>query len=143
MSVKPIPEGFHSVTPYLITKGIPQIIDFLKSAFDAVELDRMVDRTGRVMHAMVKIGDSIIMMGETMEGFPAIQSSLYLYVTDTDSVYKKAIEAGGISLMKPADQFYGDRNAGVQDSAGNKWWIATHVEDISREELERRALERK
>jgi uncharacterized glyoxalase superfamily protein PhnB len=143
MSVNPIPEGFHSVTPYLVTKGIPAIIDFLKSAFDAIELERFADGTGRIMHAMVKIGDSIIMMGETMEGFPPIQSSLYLYVKDTDSVYKRAIQAGGISLMEPADQYYGDRNAGVQDSAGNKWWIATHIEDMSKEELESRARNRK
>ena len=143
MSIRPIPEGFHSVTPYLVTKGIPKIIDFLKSAFDAIELERFADGTGRVMHAMVKIGDSIIMMGETMDGFPAVETSLYLYVPDTDSIYRKAIQAGGISLMEPADQFYGDRNAGVQDSAGNKWWIATHIEDITREELERRARERK
>lgn len=137
MSIKPIPDGYHTITPYLVCERLSKLIDFLKTAFDAIEIERHLSKTGRVMHAEIKIGDSIIMMGEAMEGFPPVQTSLYFYVEDIDSVYNKAIKAGGISLMEPANQFYGDRNAGVQDPSGNKWWIATHDEDVSAEEMER------
>jgi len=143
MSVKYIPDGYHTITPYLITTDVSRLINFLKSAFGARELERTVNDAGRIMHALVKIGDSPVMMGEAIEGFPSVSTSLYLYFPDTDYVYKRAIQAGGISLMEPADQFYGDRNAGVQDPSGNKWWIATHIEDVSKEELEKRAKERK
>ena len=142
MPVKPIPEGYHTITPYLVCNGLNELIEFLKSAFGAIEKERHLSKTGRVMHAEVQIGDSIVMMGEAMEGFPPVQTSLYFYVEDTDSVYNKAIRAGGISLMEPANQFYGDRNAGVQDPSGNKWWIATHVEDVSAEEMERKSKEK-
>ena len=142
MSIKPIPDGYHTITPYLVCERLSKLIDFLKTAFDAIEIERHLSKTGRVMRAEIKIGDSIIMMGEAMEGFPPVQTSLYFYVEDTDSVYNKAIKAGGISLMEPANQFYGDRNAGVQDPSGNKWWIATHVEDVSEEEMERRSKDK-
>lgn len=143
MAVKPVPDGYHSVTPYLVVESVPRVIEFLKAAFDAVEMERMADGNGRVMHAQVRIGDSILMMGEAMEGFPPMPASFYLYVPDTDSVYRQAVAAGGVSIMEPADQFYGDRNAGVQDSCGNKWWIGTHIEDVDPEELARRAREKK
>lgn len=142
MSVKPIPDGYHTITPYLVCENLSELIEFLKSAFGAIEKERHLSKTGRVMHAEVQIGDSIVMMGEAMDGFPPVQTSLYFYVEDTDSVYNKAIKAGGISLMEPANQFYGDRNAGVQDPSGNKWWIATHVEDVSAEEMERKSKEK-
>ena len=142
MSVKPIPDGYHTITPYLVCERLSELIDFLKVAFGAIEIERHLSKSGRVMHAEIKIGDSIIMMGEAMEGFPPVQTSLYFYVEDTDSVYNKAIKAGGISLMEPANQFYGDRNAGVQDPSGNKWWIATHVEDVSAEEMEQRSKDK-
>lgn len=143
MAVKPIPEGFHTVTPYLVVEGVTGLLDFLKAALGATEIERTSDGTGRVMHAQVRIGDSMVMMGEAMEGFPPMPSSLYLYVPDTDALYHQAIQAGGESLMEPADQFYGDRNAGIKDPSGNKWWIATHVEDVPPEELARRARERR
>ena len=139
MKVKPIPDGFHSVTPYLIVEGVPGLIDFLKAAFEAKEIHRTDLPDGRVMHAQLQIGDSMVMMGEAMEGFPAQPAAIYLYVPDTDAVYKQALEAGGKSLMEPADQFYGDRNAGVKDPTGNTWWIGTHVEDVDQEEIVRRA----
>jgi len=143
MAVKPVPDGFHTVTPYLVCQGVAQVIDFLKAGFQAEEIERTVDGTGRVMHAQVRIGDSMIMLGETMPGFPALTAALYLYVPDTDALYATAMAAGGISLMAPADQFYGDRNAGVQDPSGNKWYIATHIEDVPSEEIARRASQRK
>ena len=91
------------------------------------------------MHAEVKLGDSFIMMGEPMGEFKAMPASLYLYVPDTDATYARVIKAGGTSIMEPADQFYGDRNAGVKDTSGNHWWIGTHIEDVSPDELSKRA----
>src|SRR5437867_10828831 len=122
MGQKPIPVGFHTVTPYLVSEGVPRLIEFLDAAFNAVEVERSIDGNGRVMHAEVRIGDSMVMIGEAMDRCPAVSTSLYLYVPDIDAVYCQAIQAGGVSLMEPADQFYGDRNAGVQDPAGHKWW---------------------
>ncbi len=141
MAVKPIPEGLHTVTPYLVVSGVARLIDFLKQAFDATEMHRSTRPDGTVMHAQVKIGDSPIMMGEVWGEFPPKAASLYLYVPDTDVVYKRALAAGAVSIMEPMDMFYGDRNGGVKDFAGNEWWIATHIEDVPPAELERRAEE--
>jgi PhnB protein len=143
MSVKPIPDGYHAITPYLVGHNVAGLIDFLAAAFGAVEIERMTDPAGRIMHAEVRIGDSIVMMGEANEQFPPLPTAIYHYVVDCDATYQRAIAAGGKSLMEPANQFYGDRNAGIEDPSGNKWWIGTHVEDVSRAELERRARERK
>jgi len=139
MAVKPIPEGYHTVTPYLVVQGAANLIDFLKHAFDAKEIERMARPDGLVTHAEVKIGDSIVMMGEASGEKKPTTSMLYLYVNDTDAVYKRALQAGATSVMEPADQFYGDRNAGVKDPAGNRWWIATHKEDVPPEEMAKRA----
>jgi PhnB protein len=139
MAVKPIPDDHYSVTPYLMVHGVPQLIDFLKKAFDARENHRCALPDGTVMHAEVRIGNSPVMMGEAPAGVPLMPGCLYLYVEDTDAVYRRALAAGATSMMEPADQFYGDRNAGVSDPAGNAWWIATHVEDVSPEEVTRRA----
>ncbi len=141
MAVKPIPEGLHTVTPYLAVSGVARLIDFLKEAFDATEMHRTTRPDGTAMHAQVRIGDSPIMMGEVWGDFPAKTAALYLYVPDTDALYKRAVAAGGISIMEPMDMFYGDRNAGVRDFAGNEWWIATHIEDVPPDELERRGRE--
>jgi len=137
--VKPRPDGYHSVTPYLVVENVPKVIDFLKATFDAIEIERHHDDRNRIVHAEVRIGDSIVMLGQAMEGFPSMPTSLYVYVADTDATYRRGLKSGGKSLREPADQFYGDRNAGVLDGCGNKWWIATHVEDISPDELARRA----
>jgi uncharacterized glyoxalase superfamily protein PhnB len=139
MSVNLIPKGFHTVTPYLIVEGVPRLIDFMKGAFDGVEISRHLGPEGRVMHAEVRVGDSLIMMGEAGGPFPAMPTCLYLYTKDTDAVYRASVAAGGTSIQQPADQFYGDRTAGVRDPSGNQWWIATHVEDVSTEEMARRA----
>lgn len=139
MSVKPIPEGFHSVTPYLVAEGVARLLDFLEQAFDAQETERMQRPDGSVMHAQVKIGDSMLMMGEPMGDSKPMPCALYLYVDDTDAVYQRALAAGAASVSEPSDQFYGDRNAGVKDPSGNLWWIATHQEDVSHDEMMRRA----
>lgn len=139
MAVKPIPEGYHSVTPFLVVPDVPRLIDFLKQAFDATEMFRIPQPDGSVMHAEVRIGDSIVMMGEAMGEFQPMPASMYLYVNDADATYQRALQAGASSAMEPTDQFWGDRQAGVVDPAGNRWWIATHQEDVPPEELGRRA----
>lgn len=138
MAAKPIPEGYHSVTPYLTVPGVDRLIEFLKAAFDAREIGRLLRPDGGVMHAEVMIGDSKVMMGEPGCEYGPRPANLHLYVEDTDASYRRALAAGAISIREPANQFYGDRSAGVQDPSGNQWWIATHVEDVSPEELERR-----
>jgi PhnB protein len=139
--VKPIPDGYHTLTPYLTVHGAAGLIDFLKRAFDAQEHSRTARPDGTVMHADLQIGDSRLMVSEATEQWKAAPTGLYLYVPDTDATYRRALEAGATSLMEPADQFYGDRNAGVKDACGNSWWIATHVEDVAPEEMERREKE--
>jgi len=139
MGVKPIPEGFHSVTPYLVVSGAAQLLDFLQQAFDAKETERMEGPDGTIGHAEVRIGDSPVMLAEASSRWKPTTSAIYLYVTDADATYKRALESGGTSIMEPATQFYGDRNAGIQDPCGNSWWIATHVEDVAPEEMNKRA----
>ncbi len=142
MAVNYLPEGYQNVIPYLVVSGAERLIEFLKQTFGAEERERFLRPDGAIMHAEVKIGDSVIMLGEANEQWPARPTSLYLYVPDTDAAYQRALAAGATSLTEPADQFYGDRNAGVTDSSGNVWWIGTHVEDVSKEEMERRAKAR-
>ena len=137
MAVNPIPKGYHTVTPFIIVKDARKLIEFLKQAFGA-EVMHVSEHEGVVMHGEVKIGDSMVMLAESSDKFPAVTANHYLYVTDTDAVYKQAIAAGAESTMEPADQFYGDRNAGVKDFAGNNWWMATHIEDVSPEEIQKR-----
>jgi PhnB protein len=140
MAVKSIPDGFHTVTPYLVVHGVATLLDFLQRAFDAQPLlSPMVRADGSIGHAEVKIGDSVVMMGEPMGDMRPMPGSIYLYVNDTDAVYRRALQAGATSLMEPADQFYGDRSAGVQDVVGNQWWIATHKEDVPPDEMLQRA----
>ena len=142
MTVKPIPEGYHTVTPYLVVQGVAQLIDFLKQAFEAEEIQRMTRPDGTISHAEVRIGDSVVMMGKASGDFKHMPAMLHLYVEDTDAVYRRALQAGATSLREPEDQFYGDRTGGVQDSFGNQWWIATHIEDVSADEMAKRAADR-
>jgi PhnB protein len=138
MAVNPIPDGYHTVTPSLVVHGAARLISFLKEAFDAQEKVCMTSPDGRIMHAEVKIGDSMVMMGEASEKWPALPAAICLYVPDTDALYKKALQAGATSVMEPANMFWGDRHAGVKDPTGNFWWILTHVEDVPEEEIKRR-----
>ena len=141
MTVKPIPDGYHSVIPYLVVQGAAALIDFLRQAFDATEKGRHAWPDGSIMHAEVKIGDSVIMLGEARGEWKPMPASIYLYVNDADATFRKAIKAGAVSVMEPADQFYGDRHGGVKDTCGNLWWIATHIEEVPPEELQRRMEE--
>jgi PhnB protein len=137
--VNPVPREYHTVTPYLVVPGIAKIIDFAKRAFGATERERITRPDGSVQHAELKIGDSIVMLGEPQEASKAMPCMLYVYVPDTDATFQQAIQAGGRSLREPRDEFYGDRTAGVEDASGNQWWIGTHIEDVAPEEIERRA----
>ncbi|HYL80549.1 MAG TPA: VOC family protein [Candidatus Acidoferrum sp.] len=139
MATKPIPDGYHTVTPHLTVQGASKVLDFVKRAFDAKEIHRMAHPDGTLMHAEIKIGDSIVMMGEARGGCQPMPSSLYLYVPDAYAVYKRALQAGATSTMEPTNQFWGDRMGGVKDPAGNQWMIGTHKEDVSPEELRKRA----
>jgi PhnB protein len=136
--VKPVPEGYHTVSPYIVVSGVDKLIEFAKQAFGAAEVYVSKRSDGSVQHAEVKIGDSIVMMGEgqDIKKFPAM---LHLYIEDVDAVYQRALQAGAKSIREPSDQPYGDRSGGVEDAFGNQWWISTHVADVSSEEMERRA----
>jgi len=136
--VKPVPEGYHTVSPYIVIPGVAKLIDFAKQAFGAAEVFSSKRPDGTIMHAEVKIGDSIIMMGEAQGGGKNFPAMLHLYMEGVDAVYQRAIQAGAKSLREPADQPYGDRSGGVEDPFGNQWWISTHVENVSTEELEQR-----
>ena len=147
MAVKPIPEGYHSVTPYLIVRGGSDAIEFYKRAFGATELFRFPAPDGKVGHAEIKIGDSPIMLADEYPqmGYNSPQSiggspvSLMVYVDDVDSVFSRAIEAGATVKEAVQDKFYGDRIGSVVDPFGHVWHIATHKEDVSIEEMQRRA----
>jgi PhnB protein len=143
--VKPIPDGYHSVTPYLIIDGAAKAIDFYKKAFGATELFRM-EHQGKIGHAELKIGDSPIMLSDehpemgykgpkSLGGTPV---SLMIYVEDVDTVYKRAIESGGIEVKALQDQFYGDRSGTLTDPFGHVWTVATHKEDVTPEEMDKR-----
>ena len=136
--VRPIPQVYHSVTPYLVVDGASRLIDFLKRTFNAVENARMDGPHGRIEHAEMKIGDSIIMLSDSTPEYKGMPCMLYVYVDDVDVVYKKALQAGGTSVKEPKNQFYGDRSADVRDPLGNHWGIATHFEEVSPEEMQKR-----
>ena len=144
--VKPIPEGYHTVTPYLILQDAGAAIDFYKQAFGAVELFRMDGPDGKVGHAEIKIGDSMLMLGsENLEmGYRGVQSyggspiSIMLYVEDSDAMFNQAVAAGAEVKQAMKDQFYGDRSGTVADRFGYQWHISTHKEDVAPEEMKRR-----
>jgi PhnB protein len=138
-NLKPVPEGRHTVTPYIVVSGVGKLIDFAKEVFGATEVYLSKRPDGTVMHAEIKIGDSIVMMGEGGDGGKHFPAMLYLYLENIDAVYQRAMQAGAKSVREPANQIYGDRVGGVEDAFGNQWWMATHVEDVTSEEIERRA----
>jgi PhnB protein len=125
------PEGFHTVTPFFHPHGAGRMIDFLKQAFKAQEVDCFKSPEGTVQHASLKIGDSMVELGEAHGQFQPMPTAIYMYVNDTDEVYRQAVQAGGTSTLPPTDQPYDDRNAWVDDPFGNSWYIATHVRDVT------------
>jgi PhnB protein len=145
--VKPIPDGYHAVTPYLHVKDAARAIEFYERAFGAKLLFRMNQPDGRVGHAELQIGDSRVMLADefpelgvrspgTIGGTPV---TIHLYVPDVDATVQRALAAGATLTRPVEDQFYGDRNAGLTDPFGHVWFVATHVEDVPPDELERRA----
>jgi len=138
MAVKPIPEGYHTITPYLTVQGADKLIDFLKQVFAAAEIERMTNADGTIKHAEVRIGDSVLMISESRGEWKPMPGAFYLYVSNADAIYKRALQAGAVSLMEPMDTFYGNRESGVKDQFANSWWIATHIEDVTPEEMQRR-----
>jgi PhnB protein len=141
--VKPIPEGYHSLTPYLIVNDAPEAIEFYKKAFGAVELFRM-EHQGKIGHAEMKIGDSPFMLADEMGEYKGPKSlggtpvSLMIYVDDVDTIYPQAIAAGGTETKPLQDQFYGDRSGTLTDPFGHVWTVATHKEDVTSEEMDKR-----
>lgn len=140
-AVQAIPDGFHTVTPFLVVDEASKLISFMKKAFNGKMTSTFNYDDGKVMHATVRLGDSEIMIADAMDQFPAGMAKLYIYVDDVDATYKQASSAGGISLREPTDEFYGDRSAGIKDAWGNEWWIATHTEDVGAEEMKKRQKE--
>jgi PhnB protein len=147
MPVPPVPPGYHTVTPYLVVRGAAQALDFYRRAFGATELVRMADPSGKIGHAEIRIGDSIVMLADEYPEMGAISPQtaggsavgLYLYVEDVDALGAQAVSAGATVERPIQDQFYGDRSGTFRDPFGHKWTIATHVEELTAEEIERRA----
>lgn len=146
MRVSAIPAGYHSVTPYLFISGADAAIAFYIEAFGAEEVMRLPSPDGLVMHAEIRVGDSHIMLADAMEDagvhspdtLGGVASSLMLYVDDVDAVYQRAVDAGATEMRPVEDQFWGDRMGTVIDPFGHQWSIATHVEDVDDEEMQRR-----
>ncbi len=143
MPVKPIPDGYHTITPYLVVADARALINFAQQVLAAEQIGCLSGPDGAVMHAEIRIGDSRLMIGQTRGDRKPFPAMLYLYVPDADALYQRAIAAGAVSIMEPTNQFYGDRSSGVMDPFGNQWWFATHVEDVSEQEIHRRAMARK
>jgi PhnB protein len=146
MPAKPIPEGYHTATPYLIVSGAAQAIEFYKQAFGAQELFRMPGPGGRLAHAEIKIGDSVIMMADEARdmGYRSPRSlggsavSILLYVEDVDARFNRAVESGAKVQRPVTNQFYGDRSGTLEDPFGHVWTVATHVEDVSPADMKKR-----
>ena len=148
-TVNPIPKNYPRVTPYLSVKGADKAIEFYKKVFGAEERGRMAGPGGAIMHAEIQIGDSVIMMADEMPQFGNLSPqslggspvSLYIFVKSVDEVFKAAVAAGAQVLMEVGDQFYGDRTGAIKDPFGHKWNIATRIEDVPPEEMQRRGAE--
>jgi len=138
MSVKPIPDGFHAVTPYLFVEGASRLIEFIRAAFDGEVMFQQKRPDGAVMHATIRIGDSMLMLADPTAEFGAMPSSIYLYVSDCNTTYQRALASGGVSVFPIMTLPSGERYGGVKDPYGNIWWVATHVEDVPPDEQERR-----
>ena len=134
--VKPVPDGYTAITPYLVAEDVPALLDFLANGFGAVERMRLPMPDGSIAHAEVEIGGAAVMLGSASGAdFPPRQAQIHLYVDDVDAVYARAVSAGGTAIAEPEDQFYGDRIARVLDPAGNHWSIATHIAEVTPEQM--------
>lgn len=122
------PEGYTSVSPYLIVDGASGTIDFLTRVFDAKELRRFPDSSGRLMHSEVRLDDSVLMIADSAEGWPPVASHVHIYVPDVDATYRRALAAGATSVQEPVKKDDADKRGGIKDASGTTWWIATKVE---------------
>ncbi len=147
MSAKPIPAGYHTVSPYLAIKNAVEALEFYKKAFGAVETYRLMMPDGRLGHGEIRLGDSMIMLSDEFPEYDGGVSPktlggssvcIHLYVEDVDAVFKKALAAGAKERKAVMDQFYGDRSGQLEDPFGHLWWVATHKEDVSPEEMRKR-----
>jgi len=141
MPVNPIPEHFHSITPYLHVQGVQNLVGFLTHAFGAKEISSSKLPDGTIINACMQIGNSVIEISEVRGGFQPMPCAIHLYVDDADAIYKKALEVGAEPVMEPVTQFYGDREAFVKDPSGNHWYIATRIENVTEEEIKKRMEE--
>jgi PhnB protein len=147
MTVKAIPEGYHSITPYLMFSGAAKALDYYQKVFGATEIMRMEAPDGKIGHAEIRIGDSVIMLADEAPEVKALSPKtvggtpvgLMLYVENVDDVFKRAVAAGGTVIQPLEDKFYGDRSGTLVDPFGHMWMLATHKEDVAPEEMERRA----
>ncbi len=140
MKIDPIPDGWHSITPCLMVQDAPRLIDFLIQAFDGAERARIKHPDGTVVYSEVRLGDALVLITQANGQWKPRPSSVIFYATDVDTVFQRAIAAGAKSVREPANMFYGDRQACVRDIAENDWWITTHIEDLSTEEIQKRAV---
>ena len=141
--IQPVPEGYYTVTPFIIVKGAAQLLDFLSEAFGAQELGRVHQEDGFISHAETRIGDSVVMVFDSKEEWPETPSFLRLYVEDGDAVYQQALKAGATSVTEMTNMPWGDRVGRVRDPLGNLWWIMTRIENVDEEEMARRMGEKK
>ena len=135
------PSDYHTVTPYLIVDGAERLIAFIVDVLDGTEMMRIPGPDGRLAHAEMRVGDSVLMLADPPSPDAITKSMLHVYVPDSDATYARAMAAGATSLREPQNEFYGDRMSGVQDALGNQWYFATHVEDVSDDEMARRAAD--
>jgi len=142
-AVRPVPEGYHTVTPWIISRDTTRLLDFVKQAFGAEEMGRVYNEDGSIGHAEFRIGDSVVMGFDAKEEWPDTPCFLRLYVEDCDAVYQQALSAGATSVTEMTTMFWGDRAGRVRDPLGNIWWIQTHIEDVDPEEMQKRAQEKK
>lgn len=138
MTLTAVPNGYTTVTPWLISRDTARLIDYVKDAFAAEEISRLASPQGRVEHAEVRIGDAIVMMFDAGPGWPPTPGFLRLYVPDADEVHRRAVAAGGVSVTEVTHLFFGDRVGRVRDPLGNVWWIQARVEEVGPQEMERR-----
>jgi PhnB protein len=141
MAVEFKPAGYHAVTPYLVVDGAERLITFMLDVLGGTEMMRLPGPDGRIGHAEIRVGDSVVMLADVPPSGELTASMLHVYVADSDATYKRALAAGATSLREPTNEFYGDRMSGVQDPFGNKWYFATHFEDVAEDEMARRPAE--
>jgi PhnB protein len=136
--VRVVPEGYHTVTPFVIARDSAKLLDFVKEAFGGNEIARVLNPDGSIGHAETRIGDSVVMMFDAKKGWPDTPAFLRLYVEDCEATYQQALDAGATSVTRPTNMPWGDRVCRVRDPLGNLWWIMTRLEDVSPEEQEKR-----